>query len=74
MKISISLPDDDVSFLDRYATEHGFSSRSAVVHRAVRSLRASELGDAYAAAWEEWADSGGAGVWESTVGDGMERS
>ena len=48
MKVSVSLPDEDVEFLDRYAEEHGFRSRSAVVHTAVRALRATRLGDAYA--------------------------
>ena len=44
MKVSVSLPDEDVDFLDAYASSQGFASRSAVVHKAVRLLRASELG------------------------------
>ncbi len=47
MKVSVSLPDDDVEFLDGYAHRQGFDSRSAVLHKAVRLLRASELGAAY---------------------------
>ena len=47
MKVSVSLPDDDVEFLDAYAETNGIASRSAVLHKAVRLLRASELGDAY---------------------------
>ena len=71
MKISISLPDDDVRFLDEYAETQGFASRSAVVHTAVRSLRASKLGDAYADAWAQWEGSGEADVWDSTASDGL---
>ncbi len=71
MKISISLPDDDVVFVDRYAKDHGYASRSAVVHRAVRLLRASLLGDAYADAWQEWADLGEADVWDTATDDGL---
>ena len=41
MKVSVSLPDDDVEFLDAYARSQGIESRSAVVHKAVRLLRAS---------------------------------
>ena len=41
MKVSVSLPDEDVDFLDTYADTQGFASRSAVVHKAVRLLRAS---------------------------------
>lgn len=70
MKVSISLPDDDVEFLDAYADREGISSRSAVLHMAVRLLRASELGPAYESAWAEW-DSGDDGaLWETTAADG----
>lgn len=71
MKVSVSLPGDDVQFLDDYAREQGLESRSAAVHRAVRLLRTAELGDTYQAAWEEWAAQGEADLWESTTGDGL---
>jgi Arc/MetJ-type ribon-helix-helix transcriptional regulator len=70
MKLSVSLPDEDVEFLDEYAHTKGYHSRSAVVHQAVRLLRASELGVDYAGAWAEWTDSGNAGAWDVAVGDG----
>lgn len=70
MKLSVSLNEEDVQFLDRYAAEHGIGSRSGVVHEAVALLRAGELGDDYAAAWTEWA-ADGADAWESTVSDGL---
>ncbi|HEX5268040.1 MAG TPA: ribbon-helix-helix domain-containing protein [Acidimicrobiales bacterium] len=71
MKLSVSLPEEDVEFLDRYADSQGIGSRSAVVHKAVRLLRASQLGPAYEEAWVEWADSSDAELWESTVSDGL---
>lgn len=71
MKLSVSISDPDVEFIDSYAAEHGVESRSQVVQRAVALLRASELGDAYAAAWDEWADSDDAGAWEATSADGL---
>jgi len=71
MKISISLPDDDVRFLDEYAQTQGFASRSAVLRSAVRILRSSKLGDAYADAWEQWSVSGEADVWETATSDGL---
>lgn len=71
MKVSISLPDEDVAFLDAYANSQGIASRSAVMHKAVRLLRASELGPAYEDAWEEWSNSDDATAWESTVSDGL---
>lgn len=74
MKLSVSLPDEDVEFLDQYARSQGFESRSAVVHKAVRLLRASELGGDYAQAWTEWSESGEAEVWAATVGDGLTAS
>jgi hypothetical protein len=41
-----------------------------VLHRAVRLLRASDLTDAYEDAWDEWASSNDAALWESTAADG----
>lgn len=71
MKISVSLPAEDVDFLDNYAESQGYESRSAVVHTAVRLLRSSRLGDAYADAWREWEDSDESEVWDAAVGDGL---
>ncbi len=71
MKISVSLPSEDVEFLDEYARVEGYSSRSAVVHTAVRILRSSTLGDAYADAWQEWEDSDEAETWGRATGDGL---
>ena len=69
MKLSVSLPSEDVEFLDAYAAAEGVGSRSAAVHRAVRLLRATELQDEYDAAWQEWDESGEAAVWDAAVGD-----
>ncbi|HTW07756.1 MAG TPA: ribbon-helix-helix domain-containing protein [Acidimicrobiales bacterium] len=71
MKVSVSLPDEDVDFLDAYASSQGFASRSAVVHKAVRLLRASELGPAYEDAWKEWTTGDEATAWEPTASDGL---
>jgi Arc/MetJ-type ribon-helix-helix transcriptional regulator len=71
MKVSVSLPGEDVHFLDEYAREQGLESRSAALHRAVRLLRTAELGGSYEAAWQEWAAEGDADVWETTAGDGL---
>lgn len=71
MKVSVSLPGEDVQFLDAYAKEQGLESRSAALHRAVRLLRTAELGGSYEAAWDEWTAEGGAKLWESTTGDGL---
>jgi Arc/MetJ-type ribon-helix-helix transcriptional regulator len=71
MKLSVSLPDEDVEFLDAYAAAQGIGSRSAVLHRAVRLLHAHELGPAYEDAFAEWDASGDAGAWEATAADGL---
>ena len=71
MKVSISLPEEDVEFLDEYATNQGIGSRSAAVHKAVRLLRASELGPAYEGAWDDWATSDDRVLWEAATGDGL---
>jgi antitoxin MazE9 len=71
MKVSVSLPGEDVEFLDSYAKKQGFESRSAVLHKAVRLLRATELNAAYEDAWREWSESGEAEAWESASADGI---
>ncbi|MBK1787014.1 ribbon-helix-helix domain-containing protein [Prauserella cavernicola] len=73
MKMSVSLPSEDVEFLDDYAREHAIGSRSAALHRAVDLLRAAQLGDAYADAWDEWEQTGEASVWEPATADGLSR-
>lgn len=67
MKVSVSLPEEDVEFLDAYAAAQGISSRSAVVHKAVRLLKAAGLGSAYEDAWAEWGDD----AWDQAAGDGL---
>lgn len=69
MKVSVSLPDEDVEFLDAYAQAQGLASRSAVLHKAVRLLRGAELAPAYEDAFASWEDSDDAADWENTVGD-----
>ena len=73
MKVSISLPEDDVEFLDAYAQSQGIESRSAVVHKAVRLLRVSDLGEAYEQAFASWDDEGEAAVWDAVAADGLEK-
>ena len=64
MKVSVSLPADDVEFLDTYAQSQGYDSRSAVMHKAVALLRVGGLTDAYEDAWQSWASSDDAQVWD----------
>ncbi|MBB2933949.1 Arc/MetJ-type ribon-helix-helix transcriptional regulator [Amycolatopsis bartoniae] len=70
MKLSVSLGEEDVAFLDEYAAETQAGSRSAVLHRAIELLRASQLEESYADAWEEW-EIEDAALWESAAGDGL---
>lgn len=72
MKVSVSLPDEDIAFLDAYAQAQGIESRSAVVHRAVGLLRASELGDAYEDAFSSWSAEGEPAAWDVVTADGLE--
>ena len=70
VKLSVSLPDDDIAFLDEYTTSHGVPSRSAALQQAVALLRAQELSGSYTDAWAEWEPE--AQVWEPTVADGLD--
>lgn len=71
MKISVSLPDEDVRFLDQYGGDHDGMGRSAVLHVAVDKLRAQFLSDAYEDAWNDWNITGEAALWEPATGDGL---
>ena len=70
MKISVSLPEEDVGFVDEYMERTGSASRSAAIHDAIALLRNASLEDAYLVAWQEWESDGEADVWEIAVGDG----
>ena len=72
MKVSVSLPEEDVEFLDSYAREQSMASRSAAVHKAVGLLRTAQLASAYEDAWESWTDSEDATAWEAVTADGLE--
>lgn len=71
MKVSVSIPESDVEFLDDYARSHGITSRSGALRRAIRLLRASELSQHYAQAFAEWIHEGEDKVWDAVVGDGL---
>ncbi|HYJ69430.1 MAG TPA: ribbon-helix-helix domain-containing protein [Nocardioidaceae bacterium] len=72
MKVSVSLPAEDIEFLDAYAETRGYRSRSAVLHHAVGALRTHELAGAYEDAWESWSGSDDAAAWEAVAADGLE--
>lgn len=71
MKLSVSLPEEDVATLDEYARVAGLSSRSAALQHAIRLLRHPDLETDYAAAWHEWQSSGDEATWEAAAADGL---
>ncbi len=71
MKITVSLPDDDVRFIDEFSAASSIPSRSAVIHQAVGLLRAASIETAYTAAWDEWAATSDAELWDATTADGL---
>lgn len=66
MKISVSLPEEDIKFLDSQG-----GNRSAILHDAVRLMRQARLSDQYEMAIEEWADSEDAPLWDRAAADGI---
>jgi len=71
MKLSVSLPDEDVAALDDYARAQGLKSRSAALQRAIRMLRYPALAQDYAESGDEWEASGEEAAWEATAADGL---
>jgi Arc/MetJ-type ribon-helix-helix transcriptional regulator len=66
MKVSVSLPAEDLEFLDDYLHRRGTPSRSAVLQEAIDLLRRSELEDAYTAAWSDTDEA-----WDAVAADGL---
>ena len=73
MKLSVSLPAEDVAVLDEYARTAGLPSRSAAVQYAIGLLRHPDLDQNYASAWDEWEASGEQETWERANADGLSR-
>lgn len=71
VKISVSLPQEDVAFVDEYVTRTEAESRSAVIHAAIELLRAAQLEAEYTEAFAEWDASEDAALWDRTSGDGI---
>jgi hypothetical protein len=71
VKVSVSLPEEDIAYIDEYAHRVGAQSRSSVLHQAVALLRLSELETAYAEAFDEWSEAADGEAWETTVADGL---
>jgi Arc/MetJ-type ribon-helix-helix transcriptional regulator len=71
VKVSVSLPDEDVAFVDEYAARVGIPSRSSVLQHAIGLLRTADLERAYEAAFEEWDGSSDAAAWDSVGRDGL---
>jgi Arc/MetJ-type ribon-helix-helix transcriptional regulator len=74
MKVSVSIPDDDLAFLESQIAEGRFPNRSAAIHGAIRSLRTRHLESQYAEAAKDWRESGEEGAWEVTLADGVDDS
>lgn len=71
MKLSVSLPEEDVALLDEYVHKQGLPSRSAAVQHAVRLLRHPDLEQDYASAWADWDNSGEQALWDGTAAEGL---
>ena len=66
-KVSLSMSESDLAFLDAESLAGRYPSRSAAVQDAVRLLRESRLADAYAEAFGDGHDE----EWETAVDDGL---
>lgn len=66
----MSLPQEDVAFVDEYAARKGLSG-SAAIHVAVQLLRESTLEEDYLEAWDEWHASEDADLWRRMAGDSL---
>lgn len=71
-KLSASLPDEDVDFLDEYRkSSNPAKTRSAALHEAIVALRRGRDADDYLSAYDEFTRSGDADAWDPTAGDSV---
>lgn len=68
-KLSVSIDQQLLTFLEGYQQEHQIKSKSEVISEALRLLRERELESQYAAAMQEWKQE--ADLWEAVTGDGL---
>lgn len=72
MKISISVEEKDLTFLDKHANDHSLGNRSAAMRRAIDALRKEELAWQYEQAFTEWEGSEDQKFWDRFSGDGID--
>lgn len=65
-KLSISVPETLIHFVERYKSEHDIKTKSEVVERALKLLRDQELERAYAAAASDTDPT-----WDAALADGL---
>lgn len=66
-KVSISLDEVELAYLDAETRLGRYPSRSAAVQAAIRLLKERRLEDAYADAFVDWDDE----EWDVVSGDGI---
>lgn len=72
-KMSVSVDEELVRFVERYQTAHEVRTKSEVVERALQLLRDEELIQQYMEAFKEWRESDDVALWDATLADGLER-
>jgi putative addiction module CopG family antidote len=72
MKVSISLSDDDLAFIDEQTAAGIYASRSAAMAAGIRRLRELASLPQYLEDFLEWENSGEAALWETAVADGLD--
>jgi Arc/MetJ-type ribon-helix-helix transcriptional regulator len=72
MKLSISVPDEQMELLDRIVEQRCLASRSAAIQEAIDLLLNNALVADYKAAFADWDDTADATNWDAVAGDGLE--
>jgi len=72
VKVSISLSDRQLEFVDQKVAQGAYASRSAAVAAAIRRLQERDLVLEYAQEQELRDAFGESGTWDSTLTDGLD--
>jgi Arc/MetJ-type ribon-helix-helix transcriptional regulator len=74
MKVSVSITEDDVVYLESQIASGRFATRSAAMHAAIKLMRTRDLEAQYAAAAHDWRESGDGAAWDAANADGLDDS
>lgn len=74
VKISVSIPEDELALLDELIAREELPNRSAGVRRAIEEFRRARLAAEYKECFSQPSFEDEAKLWEDTLADGLDNA